>query len=389
MNIIITRTLIFISLLICITDANARIKKIPANFILPEIYFDRQPSTKAEAMGKTLTTVEDGMFSVHYNPANILYLDGLTVSTSYSTQRNTASKQPIGEKNKVEYYFWGIGYRLFKKMTIGISENKYKLSSDSYGLDFPIYSANRSYSKHMKTEIQHSISRLTIAANIFKNVSIGVNLNYIENGAIDDECFGVDLGMNYTWLLCNETSNSHTLNIASNVQNINNPMFNEHGSNYIHIYSELPQVANYAINYTYNYINSDKFIFKKLSEQIQILFNVEYQHLLNADYRKGFHFGTELTFYDILSMRAGYYDEKNGFEKDNDLSNFTNAALDWNISEFTYGLGLVIPLQKLNISKTPIDITFDFATLKQADMDRLEYYNNAFSYSLTVKFYDL
>ena len=82
----------------------------------------------------------------------------------------------------------------------------------------------------------------------------------------------------------------------------------------------------------------------------------EYQDVFNYDYRSGIKFGTELSFFEIAFLRAGYYSFKldpsplNGKEK---------------LTDFTYGFGLHLPIDELTQKNLPLVIVFDVTTLKQ------------------------
>ncbi len=89
---------------------------------------------------------------------------------------------------------------------------------------------------------------------------------------------------------------------------------------------------------------------------LRLLVLADYQLLLNSDYHSGLHTGLELRFLEMLSFRIGYFIESQydyGLAVENESK----------ISDFTYGLGLQIPLNKL--SRIPLNIQFDYTSLAQ------------------------
>ncbi|NOX17708.1 MAG: hypothetical protein GXO87_05430, partial [Chlorobi bacterium] len=91
----------------------------------------------------------------------------------------------------------------------------------------------------------------------------------------------------------------------------------------------------------------------------------EYMDVLNSKYWDGVKIGSEFRFFEIISVRFGYYN------------------IEYNSStreEFTYGFGLSIPFRIL--LNFPLRVSFDYAALEHSYMNqqKVEDFN-----SLSVK----
>jgi hypothetical protein len=104
-----------------------------------------------------------------------------------------------------------------------------------------------------------------------------------------------------------------------------------------------------------------------------LLSHLEYQNVLNSDYRDAFKIGGEIRLLEILALRIGYYLENmGGLEPD--------VSEDW-VGETTYGFGLGLPISKLGEGAPPLRVSFDWVkredrgeTLDAADTVRYSVY---------------
>jgi hypothetical protein len=91
---------------------------------------------------------------------------------------------------------------------------------------------------------------------------------------------------------------------------------------------------------------------------IGFIVHVEYDHVLNYDFRRGLHIGGELRFLDLLAVRVGWYSEK---VEDYDLPEANKDE----ITDVTYGFGVNVPLGILISPKWPLTLGFDYTSLPQ------------------------
>lgn len=313
---------------------------------LQESFFGRQPSARAEALGKGYSSIDGDLATIFYNPAGTATIQGIELNTSLAS--------PYYHFNKAKYSFISAGYNINKYLTIGISRNHYTTKqeitlTDSLG---PIATG---------TSLTSSLYTLNFSSQPIKNLFIGVNTNYLIWKPVDKSANSLyfDFGIIKKFKFGQKTTTNHTINIGASITNLNfaKTKLDFHGYK---SESSLPVVTRFGTNYQL-FLNK-KWVFDTLTT-FRFLFQADYQLLLNSDYNNGFHTGAEIMFLEILSLRIGYYKE---YEYD-----FDNPSANENeISEITYGLGLQVPLNKL--TKIPLSINFDYTSLPQPSYSKTQ-----------------
>jgi hypothetical protein len=115
----------------------------------------------------------------------------------------------------------------------------------------------------------------------------------------------------------------------------------------------LPVITRYGVSYQTSFGQSH---FLDSAAIIQILFQSDYQMLLNSDDRKGIRVGGEVTVLNFLLLRPGYFAENTD---DYGLPQFNKSR----IQNFTYGGCIYVPLNKL--TNLPIRINLDYTNLPE------------------------
>ncbi len=327
---------------------------------LQESFFGRQPSARAEALGKGYSSIDGDLATIFYNPAGTATLQGAELNTSFSS--------PYYALKKANYNFISAGYNINKYLTIAISRNQFTIGqkinlTDSVG--------NPIATGFTPT---NSLYSLNISSQPIKNLFIGVNTNYLIWKPINESAKSIyfDFGIIKKFEFGQKITTNHAINIGASITNLNFAKIkldfngNEFENN-------LPVITRYGVNYQFHL--NKKWISDTLNT-FRLLVQGDYQFLLNSDYNNGFHTGLELMFLEILSVRIGYYQES---QYDYDLP----SANVNEISEITYGLGLQIPLDKL--TKIPLNINFDYASLPQPSYSKTQTSLGNFStYTLRV-----
>src|SRR5687767_7109435 len=75
-------------------------------------FFDRQPSARAEAMGKGAVSIDGDLTTAFYNPAGAATLIGLEI--------NYASAAPFYSLKNAKYEFLSFGIKFHKYLTLGV-----------------------------------------------------------------------------------------------------------------------------------------------------------------------------------------------------------------------------------------------------------------------------
>lgn len=317
---------------------------------LPEFFFGRQPSARAEAMGKGYVSIDGDLATVHFNPAGIGSIKQLEINTSYT--------QPGYYLTQGYYTFYGVGYRVNKYLQFAVSQ---------FHFDFGKTNAANA----IKTPYREK-KTLTISSQPIKNLLVGLNANYFvwqpgQDNSANSLYF--DFGVIKKFAVFKK---QHTLNIGASISNFN---YANIKANLMGIDSkfDLPVITRYGASYQFKY---GKIFFIDTVNIFKVLLQSEYQMLLNSKYRSGIKFGGELMILNLLAVRAGYYKEK---VFNNNLPDDNNSE----IKDFTYGLGLQIPLYKL--TKIPMNINFDYTSLPQVSYSRTRTnWDNFTTYSLRL-----
>lgn len=315
-----------------------------------ELFFGRQPSARAEAMGRSLATITGDPVSYYYNPAGMASVKGLSLNAGFAG--------PYYFLDDAYYDYFGASYNIKKYGTVGFSSDYFNL-----GLDVPIVNE---FGEQIGEEDNPHVTnfRLTLASEVIKDLYAGVNLNLLqprygidevtvgnERGSSNDNIFYFDLGVIKSFNFNSKTL-KQSINLGTSLINVNSAEYT--GVDEAQT-DRLPVI--FRLGASYDLLIDDKSISSKL-KTYNILANLEYEDLFNSKYYGGVHAGLEFTFLEILSLRGGYYSQKL-----NDYG-YSENNKD-NLSEFTYGFGLNVPVMQLSDSKVPLQIKLDLVSLKQ------------------------
>lgn len=333
-----------------------------------EMFFGIEPSARAEGMGKHLSALPGDPLSYYYNPAGMASQKGLSLNASFAGPYYSKFDYKL-DNSRFNYY--GAFYNVKGYGTAGLSMDYF-----TFGYDTKITGTNESGEPLEIGKYDPDITnyRLTLSAEVIKDLYAGVNFNYLhpdfdldeftvgnEKESYDD-VFYFDLGVIKTF-------NFNTKKTDQNVS-LGTSLINAFSADYNSIpdadYSgRLPVIFRFGASY--NLALNDRSISPKL-RSYNFLLDGEYEDLFNSKYYGGFHAGFEFTFLEILSLRAGFYSQENvstsyNFDSTGTYLSVTNS--ENTVDEFTYGFGLNIPVKQLTDGKTPIEIKFDFAYLNQ------------------------
>ncbi|HZW38478.1 MAG TPA: hypothetical protein VFF33_04180 [Ignavibacteriaceae bacterium] len=327
-----------------------------------EIFFGRQPSAKAEAMGKGLIASEDGANSSFYNPASIGFTKGVNFNYSYGN--------PYYAYVNASYNYMGLSVKLAKNHTLSINRFAF-----NFGNKFSLPQYNILY--NIMEDVNDQLYKINYAFNPSEDLAIGLNINYFRNSyynkitseklAILDN-YMLDLGALKIFELNETDEYKNSINAGLVVKNLFRADVEYDG-----IQSEmLPSSIEGGIAYvSSNYSNQ----WVKGLNNLDFLFNVEYRYVLKSERYTTFSTGVEIKALEIFALRFGYYIEKAGLG---------NNGKD-NLTDFTYGLGLSVPFQKLY--NYPFELRLDYVGKKQPsyvtdydDWDNLNVFSTSFNW---------
>jgi hypothetical protein len=311
-----------------------------------EIFSGRQPSARAEALGRSAVSVEGDIYSCYFNPAGLASLSGPTVGGSYA--------EPYYGLKAAKYYYGAAAYRFPSVGSIGVSYFQFRYGNfelrDEVNRDNPMVSADA------------YIFGLSLATNVFDVIDIGLNLGYYlneiseigavhETGSAKATALLVDVGVKKSILLPFNGASKQSITFGACVKNI--------GAAKVAFIDEAQAFSlpvQLSIGGTYD-IAIGTSAWNSSLIPLKALATIEYQDFLNYRYRTGYHIGIEIKEMEILAVRIGYYSESlntNGFPGNKS-----------DLSSVTYGFGLSVPLAKLTNGSFPLNITLDYTYLRQ------------------------
>jgi len=322
---------------------------------LEELFIARQPSPRAEAMGRGLAADNQNDFGSYYNPALTSLTDGLQVNTSFS--------------NRYSYYdssfynYFGASYKLKNMGSFGLSRYQYNI-----GFDIEESTASQPEGTGNIYRIYYDLFSLNYSREVVKDFYAGININAVDihNSSsvitLDKKIlYTLDIGLLKKISLPGFTNTgiSHSVSVGTSFYNVTN-------SKYVFTYTgvpvsgsgdvHLPVIFRGAASYNLKLKGTG---FAKNSSDFALLTNFEYEKILNTARYETYKFGAELTIKDILSLRVGHFSRK---------ANVKSTIFDYNtgeFSQFTYGGGIKIPLHLIFNMKTPLSLSIDYVNLKQ------------------------
>lgn len=307
---------------------------------LSEFFFGRQPSARAEAMGRGYMAVDGDLGSIYFNAAGVASVTQPTVNITYTS--------PGYYMTRGFYYSWALNYKIHKYLQIAASQFRF-----DFGKTVVANATKTPYSQRFV---------LNASSEPIKKLLVGINANYFTWHPGIDKAYNnlfLDFGVIKKISFTDENAASnHTLSLGSSIQNLNYASTRATFDNVTNDY-DLPVILRAGISYKYK----GKQLY--LLDSVPIVnatFQAGYQTLLNSEYRSGIQVGGEVTFLNLISLRAGHYNE-NVYDYNLPENNRNNIAA------FTYGLGVIIPTRSL--LKIPVDIKFDYTNLPQVNYSKV------------------
>ncbi len=308
---------------------------------MQQLFQERQPSPRAEAMGRGIFANNENEFSSFYNPAQTSLGKGLDVNFSHSS--NYLSD------NGVNYNYIGASYNYKKIGSFGLSRYYMRAFpvTDETGVEF----GRQTY----------SLYTLNYSREITKDFYAGINFNLIHtfmpsrstSNVKANDIFPIDIGL-YKKFTINTSASpylTHSVQVAGSLYNITGAKATFDNLE-IFPNSVLPVILRLGTSYNLEFRKSQE------SKMLNVFVHFGYENVLNSytgaeGYFNNVKFGGEVTLWDILSLRAGYNTKS------------TETIYSEMKSQFTYGAGVKIPLEKVFKNDTPISLYIDYVNMKQ------------------------
>jgi len=316
--------------------------------LMEELYYNRQPSPRAEAMGRGLSADNQNDFGLYYNPALTSLGQGLKVNVSFSNKYKYYEKGNFNSLN-ISYNLKNIGSFGFSRYGIKFSDKGIQ-AEDSW---YP------------------SIYTLNYSREIIKDFYAGVNLNGVVPGYISQQgavlnhpLYTIDIGLLKKFTFYDSTNKVFPIiSVGGSIININETKFhhtNPVGNSYVFY---LPTIARIAASVNFIY---KKNTFINNLDFFNVLLHLEYENTLNSRNRNAFKGGLEIGFSDILFIRGG------ALNLNTRNKSVTDSDYGKQESTETFGAGVKIPIDLIFKLKTSASIALDYTNLKlnKYDTDR-------------------
>jgi hypothetical protein len=310
------------------------------NFFLQEYFLGRQPSAKAEAMGRGLVAYPEYEYSSWYNPATIGLSETFTANGSYAS--------PYYYLDSAHYDYLGVTHNTGKYGAIGFS--RYYMSE---GLNYVFTDPN--------DDIKTTLYTLNYACQPVKDLYAGVNFNVLSihipdiignPGGSSQTLYPIDIGMMQIFRIQETKNTIQKITLGSSLFNLNNVQYTAMDVNQS---ESLPVILRLGASYNFQYT-------QRISQShelrtLNLMSHIEIEDVLNSRYCTVIKGGLDLSFLEIFSLRLGYFSQ-----------NLNSENYPGNLSEqhqITYGFGLQIPLTKITKGNLPLRIKFDYTSLEQ------------------------
>ena len=305
-----------------------------------EIYFYREVSTAAEATGKTYLFKNKDAFSSLYNPS--LPSINSNINLSYT------NSEKLFEVENANYHSAAINTPFENIWIISASLRLFnaidEIDDPTIEMPYGVESFNRN---------PGLIYNINIAREFIRDFHTGVGINYLNYEFYSEkhDFFSLNFGFSYLHTFIISEILGHKVFAGAAINNLLT-YSNNNVSRHIVLkgYSTgpankiyLPQISRFTLGYSTDY-KGIKVI--KNTNDISACIQLEYFRVLNSNSYKRYCIGTEIRLLEIISSRIGFYSYENP---------------RYITEEFTYGLGLSIPLHLF--TAIPLFIGIDYTEL--------------------------
>lgn len=290
--------------------------------VLSQLYFERQPDPKSEAMARGMVANSNAEFGSYYNPALTSLGNGVNFNLSHTYQH----------KKNSDYDYIGISYNSIK--TGGFSISKYNWA-------------------YLRTEgdnarFHNSIHTLNYSRDFGKDCYAGINLNlvhmgfvrqymYFEESGYDQKssnAFTVDFGFLKKLVLDSSPKSDQlkVLQFGAALYNVTGSVIqNKNADDY---YETLPVILRLGMSYNLKLLDEGK---KIESPEFQSFTHFEFESTLNGSDIPIFKLGQEFIISDVLILRGGLASsgvEKSYSSNSNDPSVTFGAGFKIGVNNF-------------------------------------------------------
>lgn len=299
-----------------------------------EMFLFSQPDARSESMGRGSAVLYGSPFTNFYNPASSSFSRGVNAEVSHL-------ELPYPFRPQTNYDIYGAGVNLGKYGSIA-----FNYMHSVLGVVF-LYTDENNPDILNEHKPESNIFMLNYSRNIINGLSAGVNINCFQDKLGNNEfnSWTYDFGLLKKFSFESEKI-LHDLYLGLSFTNFTNTKIFLSGKEYTH----LPSIMRIAAGYEFKPQGkvADYQIFKAL-------LTTQYMHLLNTEEFSHFQLGTEITLFEMLNIRGGFFTVG--------LNNYDVNGFVKRLNEATYGFGIELPIKKISNMAIPLNIRFDHTFL--------------------------
>lgn len=303
------------------------------------MFFGRMNSARSEAMGRAVLLPGEEVFSHTENPASPGLGTGLRAGGSYAG--------PFFNFPDGEYDYFGLAVNTGSRGAFGFSRKHFE-------------------SRRINHDFSASLSTISISIPLLAGINGGISLNQIEqevyslnNNGVDDSApigltgkrdgFFINAGFMKDFSFSYGERLSGSLTFGASMMNIGSSEMSGSGFTDIAFESEIPRMYRAGGSVILTRVSDPNAWYGKVSFRgvVEIL-----NETGGTEYSE-FNTGIELEALTLLFCRAGYYSISPGIYYIEELT------------EFTYGFGLRLPLYRFTGGTLPFDMRLDYTALDE------------------------
>ncbi|MEM6347274.1 MAG: hypothetical protein AAF927_25515 [Bacteroidota bacterium] len=299
------------------------------------------PSMRAEAMGRAQVAIGGSIMQNFINPASI--------GTIKFRSLDVSSSGPFYLLDESDYGYVGFAQRINdSKWVGGVSVRAFLVGPTTFDATIN----GQKYELDKSRTINTTVS---VAREILPGLQLGLNANLYRLRLFRDADAGhmphLDLGLLYTKALSAEQN----LRLGLSVNNFLFGRIAYKAPNGDEDIFNMPAIMRVGASYSGE---SSISLPQSGTGSLRYLLTVEFQDYLNNDYYTALRVGGELVIWDLLALRIGAFRRNN-----DDGGRVENFRV---VRDFTYGFGLIVPLNKISKQSWPIRMHLDYTSLQQA-----------------------
>lgn len=303
-----------------------------------EFFRGNLPDARAEALGRADVAIAERTSSTFMNPAAVCNLG--------KQQLHYSNSGPYIALSRSRYNAFGISRQLSNKLFAALQINRFNVGPTTFQV-------NIGPNRYELTKPISSNYALSVGYNILDSLSIAVNANLFNWKLFEEVSAGRTFHFDGGLLYRKAISKNQRIQVGASLTNFTQSTITYSAPDSTEDISPLP--VNFRAGVAY-YLETDQHLPGMKNGSIDYMISVQYQDIVNNEWLSGIHTGAEAVFHNMFALRLGYYSY--------DVFNYNNPTVNRSqISEWTYGFGVQLPLDELFPNEGAI-LKLDYTSLR-------------------------